>query len=112
MAEGEVPWFPGRSGPLPAALFWLDDSEVGHLHFLGPKGDYGTIPVTEGPTRDDGWPGPVWHIDLDGDEATVTPSIHFKGEWHSPYTTHWRIIGRDRSLSVPRTIQLLREAMG
>lgn len=105
----EVPWYPGRTEPLPAALFWLDDDPIGHLHFLGPQGDYATIPVRRSKDVTLG-KLPIWDIVENGDDVTITPSIWFKGHWHSPFTTRWRIVLRDNTVGIPDTIEILANA--
>lgn len=74
------------------------DESVGWLTFIGPNdGCRTSLPVSTGPSRaitlSDGSSLTVWHIDVHGDgTATTTPSVHLPGEFHSPYTTHWRIV--------------------
>jgi hypothetical protein len=69
---------------MPADLYWPDDGYLGYLHFTDPCGDYAVVPVTHGPTFESPERGPVWHVDIDDNVATVSPSIHFVGLWHSP----------------------------
>lgn len=88
----EVPWF---SEPPQAMLKWSDG--LGHLHFYDPNGKKAVIPVTHGETyvrrTTDGSPGsPIWHIEVDGDTATVSPSVHFVGYWHSPNPVQFKLV--------------------
>lgn len=79
----EVPWF---TEPPPARLLWPDgDEAMGFLHFVDPKGQRQVIWVTKGPGRDTktGF-GNIWHIEIEDDQATVSPSVWFKGDWHTP----------------------------
>lgn len=79
----EVPWFDRVPE---ATLAWEDDDPTkGWLHFVDPKGNKHSIPVTTGPTIGTGTGfGNVWHVDIGGEQATVSPSVHYVGEWHSP----------------------------
>lgn len=86
--------------PMEAVLSGPDDDEeaIGWLTFIGPNdGRRTSLPVSLGASRDvildDGSSLTVWHIDVHDDgTATTTPSIHCPGEFHSPYTTRWRIV--------------------
>jgi hypothetical protein len=75
----EVPWF---TEPPLATLTWGKDG-LGHLRFVDPKGDKAVVLVTKDrPFSDEN--KHVWHIHIAGSRATVSPSIHFIGRWHTP----------------------------
>lgn len=77
----EVPWF---SVP-PEAKLVVGDPDSGHLHFYGPDGKRAVVHVTEGETHyNEHFGYNVWHIDVQGSTATVSPSIHYVGAWHTP----------------------------
>lgn len=94
----EVPWF---SEPPEAKLArdGVQEGDViqGFLHFIDPQGKKAVVPVTFGPTTQlrtaENLPASnVWHIDINGDEATVSPSIHYVGFWHSPNPVRFRLV--------------------
>jgi hypothetical protein len=84
MTQTEVPWF---TSPPEATLNWTDRPKLGHIKFRDPNGEIAVFHVTEGETYDlhTKPPGkyrtPVWHIEVNGDIATVSPSVHFVGRW-------------------------------
>lgn len=67
----------------------------GALAFVSPKtGGVEVVHVTTGPHHG---PTPelyahVWHIEIAGDVATVSPSVHFLGHFHSGNPAHFRLI--------------------
>jgi hypothetical protein len=87
--QTEVPWF---DSPPDAHLAWPERSSEGYLHFYGPDGERAVIPVTEGPSREAPQRGPVWHIEVADGVATVSPSVHFVGHWHSPNPVQFRLV--------------------
>jgi hypothetical protein len=95
--QNEVPWF---SEPPEAKLARKGCKEgdviYGWLHFIDPQGNRAAVPVTLGEQTTmefDGGPGsPIWHIDIDGDVATVSPSIHYVGAWHSPNPVQFKLV--------------------
>lgn len=98
----EVPWF---SEPPEASLVW-SDGENGYLHFTDPKGNGTSVAVTtKPPTFDDR--GHVWHISLEtaGETktvlATVSPRVHYVGDWHTPNPVQFRIIANEQQTTVP-----------
>lgn len=83
-SKTEAPW---PAEPMPADLYWSPDSDRGWLHFTDPRGDYAVVPVSVAePVSTGTGLGNVWKIELpEGDGiATVSPSIHWVGAWHSP----------------------------
>ncbi len=93
MTDTEVPWF---SEPPEATIRWVQEPTLGHLWFIDPKGRKATVPVTKGETYTIGGKVGmhVWHIDIDGDTATVSPSIHYVGWWHSPNPVVLKLVDR------------------
>jgi hypothetical protein len=87
--QAEVPWGPD---PMPAMLAWPDDSDEGYLHFIDPQNNRAVVPVRKGPTTHTPERGPVWHVDTEGDIATVSPSVHYVGSWHSPNPVRFQIV--------------------
>lgn len=90
----EVPWF---TSPPEAKLSWPEDQEFGYLHFIDPNGEHAGIPVTRGPdgvrkTTDGSMGSPYWHIEIEGNVATVSPSIHFIDRWHSPNPVQFKLV--------------------
>lgn len=90
----EVAWF---SEPPEATLRWSVADEIGHLKFIDPNGEVAIIPVTRGETHvrrsSDDRPGsPIWHIETQDDVATVSPSVHFIGKWHSPNPVQFKLM--------------------
>lgn len=86
----EVPWF---TEPPAAALRWDEHDDEGYLRFVGPDGDRAVIAVTHGPDRHDHeLARNIWHIDVAGDVATVSPSVHFVDHWHSPNPATFRLV--------------------
>lgn len=99
----EAPWF---NKPPEAVIaregFEEGDVIYGFLHFIDPQDQKAAIPVTLGDhgelTSDSGPSSPIWHIDLptEGtDIATVSPSVHFIGHWHSPNPVQFKIIDKE-----------------
>lgn len=94
MTDEEVPWY---SSPPDAKIHWVgSDGKIGFLYFKSPKdGSNECIPITIGPStgRSEGQPHPVWHIDrfMTKDIATVSPSIHGIGRFHSPNPVQFHI---------------------
>ena len=92
MADGiEAPWF---SEPPEAALYW-STPELGHLHFVDPQGNRAVVPVTRGKDyKDERLSMNVWHIDVaeGSDVATVSPSVHYVGFWHSPNPVVFKLV--------------------
>lgn len=92
MSEGEVPWF---TTPPEAWLAWSEQDVLGHLWFLDPNGERAIVPVTKGQTQ-----GPpeqsfnIWHIEIEGNLATVSPSIHYIGKWHSPNPVQFVLVDK------------------
>lgn len=86
----EVPWF---AEPPNATLRWNEESDQGWLRFVDPKGNAHVVPVTktEGTNTGTGF-GNVWHVDVEGDVATVSPSVHYVGEWHTPNPVQFKIV--------------------
>jgi hypothetical protein len=84
----EVAWF---ESPPDAQLIWELDTDMGHLHFVDPKGNKAVIHVTKGPTRAEQHYN-VWHIDIVDDVATVSPSVHYVGQWHTPNPVQFHIL--------------------
>ena len=82
MSDGiEVPWPAG----IPESTLTRDtDGTPLWIIFKDPKtGGRAAFPVTlDASYEKDGHA--VWHIELVGHQATVRPSIHAIGEWHSP----------------------------
>jgi hypothetical protein len=95
MTQTEVPWF---TSPPEATLNWTDRPKLGHIKFRDPNGEIAVFHVTEGETYDlhTKPPGkyrtPVWHIEVNGDIATVSPSVHFVGRWHSPNPVQFKLV--------------------
>ena len=84
----EVAWF---DSPPDAWLKWEPDTDMGYLHFVDPKGKNAVIHVTKGPTRAEPHYN-VWHMGIDGDIVTVSPSVHYVGEWHTPNPVQFRLV--------------------
>lgn len=81
-----------------ARLVWDWWGVVGRLEFISPKtGRKVDVIVTTG---DDQWLDQItiklgehaWHIDLDGSDAVVRPSIHFVGHFHSPNPVSFKLV--------------------
>lgn len=94
----EVPWF---ADPPPAKLArgGCKEGDVIHgwLHFFDPNGNRAAVPVTLGPHTEykpaDNLRGsPIWHVDIADDIATVSPSVHYVGFWHSPNPVQFRLV--------------------
>lgn len=85
----EVPWF---TEPPEATLRWSSD-KLGHLHFFDPQGNRAAVPVTRGSTYQSE-SLTVWHIDEDGSTATVSPSIHYVGAWHTPNPVQFKLVDK------------------
>lgn len=87
----EVPWPPE---PVEAKLQWTEGEAIGDLLFIGPDGCFAGIPVTWGDsdaaTKQAGTN--VWHIEVAGDIATVSPSIHFINHYHSPNPVKFKLV--------------------
>jgi hypothetical protein len=96
MPETETPWF---TEPPRATLNWTDRPKLGHIKFVDPNGDLAVFHVTENDTYDLTTEPPgkhvthVWHVEVNGDIATVSPSVHFVGRWHSPNPVQFKIVG-------------------
>jgi hypothetical protein len=92
--EGYTPW---PAEPLEAKAVWYDRSNLpahgfeGHLHFYGPDGQRAAIPVTFDHVEQVNG-NPVWHIEILDSVATITPSIHALGLWHSPNPVQFRLV--------------------
>ena len=75
----------------PLAVLTWDTSDGGHIVFLSPKTGHKTkIRVTTGlaySTEEEH----IWHIDVVGERATVSQSIHFVGHFHSPNPAVFRL---------------------
>jgi hypothetical protein len=84
----EVPWF---SSPPDAWIKWEPIGDLGHLHFVDPQGNNAVVHVTNGSTRAEKHYN-VWHIDVQGDIATVSPSVHYVGCWHTPNPVLFRLV--------------------
>jgi hypothetical protein len=84
----EVPWF---SEPPEATLRW--DGNRGYLHFTDPKGNHAAVPVTKDETVGNSF-GHVWHISIEDSTATVSPSIHYVGDWHSPNPVVFKLVDK------------------
>lgn len=97
----EVPWF---SSPPDAKLVWGNHlrPDLGYLHFIDPEGRRAVVWVSrETPIGGEAFAGAnVWHIDIDGTVATVSPSIHFIGHFHSPRPVTFHLV--DDLTTVPR----------
>lgn len=98
----ETPW---PDGPVAAELHWLADDPEGYLHFVDPNGDRAVVPVTREVHHADTARGPVWHIDTpDGTEpgsvVTVSPSIHYRGHFHSPKPVQFRLVADVEVLTI------------
>jgi hypothetical protein len=87
MEEADYPPWP--SEPLPAKR------DTDWLHFYGPDGERGAIPITVEGCRQGGQRSlQPWAIVDNGDgTATVSPSIHQVGSWHSPNPVTFRLVG-------------------
>ena len=83
----EVPWF---GEPPDAALYWSSEY-LGHLHFIDPQGKKAVVPVTKSSACHDERMS-IWHIDVDGDIATVSPSVHYIGRWHTPNPVQFKLV--------------------
>lgn len=92
MVDAEVPWY---TSPPDATLHWDAEATEGFLYFKSPKtGRNHAIPVTKGVSLDrTGGRGPIWHIEpmMHNKIATVSPSIHAIGEFHSPNPVQFHI---------------------
>lgn len=87
---GEVTY---PSEPLNATLYWdKERTSEGWLHFIDPEGKKAVIRVTKGSQGKDEHGQNVWHIEIAGDEAIVSPSIHFVGHWHSPNPVKFKLM--------------------
>lgn len=66
----------------------------GYLHFVVPPHGRQAIPVTEGDDQaaTSATGRNVWKIALDGDRATVSPSIHFIDHFHSPNPVSFELV--------------------
>lgn len=95
----EVPW---PKGLVEAKLEWPDGEPTGYLHFFGPDGERAAVAVTRGPDGNDGSRN-IWHVEDDGTIATVTPSIHYVGKWHSPKPVRFRLVDE---LAPPGTVTI------
>jgi hypothetical protein len=85
----EVAWGPE---PVDAALVWQPHRMLGDLAFIDPKtGQVVTIAVTPG-AQYSTEAEHVWHIEIAGDIATVSQSVHFVGHFHSGNPAHFRLI--------------------
>jgi hypothetical protein len=75
-----------------AAISWAG-GELADLAFVDPKtGHVVTIAVTPGPTYSTEHEH-VWHIERTSDHsATVSPSVHFLGHFHSGNPAHFRLV--------------------
>lgn len=91
MSEGtEVPWF---SSPPTAMLIWdREEEDLGHLHFVDPEGKKAVVHVTHGAHTKHDLGFHVWHIEVSTGVATVSPSTHFVGSWHSPNPVQFRLV--------------------
>lgn len=94
----EVPW---PREPVEAKLSWQrgatrdEGSEEGFLHFYGPDGKRAVVPITREPHSQYIFQGRtfnIWHIEVDGEIATVSPSVHYLGSWHSPNPVRFRLV--------------------
>lgn len=86
----EIPWFTEPPDAKLARGNHIDD-DLAYLHFIGPDGERAVIWVTEGETTQRHGQN-VWHIEVAGDVATVSPSVHFVGHWHSPNPVKFRLV--------------------
>jgi hypothetical protein len=88
----EVPW---HSTIPDAELYWYRDEPIGFLHFKSPEdGGQESVRVETGPGKNTGTGfGNVWHIEpiMYNRIATVSPSIHFIGHFHSPNPVQFHI---------------------
>lgn len=86
----EVPW------PVEQleARFMGDDIDPTYLHFKTPKGNAASILVTSGETHQQSDGRNVWHYDLGDGTITVSPSVHFVDEWHSPNPVTFKLVDK------------------
>jgi hypothetical protein len=87
--DREVPWF---TEPPPAKLEPGTEPEIQWLHFIDPQGHHAVVYVTTGQRMVDRRGENVWHIEVADEVATVSPSIHFLGYWHSPNPVTFRLV--------------------
>jgi hypothetical protein len=66
---------------------------MGWVYFIDPKGNKHCIPVTTGESYGEAFKN-VWHIEVGGDVATVSPSVHYVGEWHTPNPVLFSIVDK------------------
>ncbi len=87
----ETPW--PNDKQFDAKIIWENhiDEDLGFLHFQAPDGSKAVIWVTEGPTCQRHGQN-VWHVDVSGDQVTVSPSIHFIDHFHSPNPVTFRLV--------------------
>lgn len=80
---------------LEARLVWTHTSQInplGRLWFDSPEdGNQVQVAVTTGPHTQNA-DEHIWHIEVNEGIATVSPSIHFIGHFHSPNPVQFRII--------------------
>lgn len=93
MDNEEAPWY---TSPPDAWIHWDEEATIGFLYFKSPKdGSNECVPVTTGDAqgRSEQRHSPVWHIEpmMYGGIATVSPSIHGIGRFHSPNPVQFRI---------------------
>lgn len=99
-SETEVPWVNRPE----ATLEWEADGVHGVLKFRSPENsELCRIGVTSGPSKgpdahvpegNPQYPGWLWHIDTrdDGLEVKVSPSIWYRGHFHSPNPVHFLLV--------------------
>ena len=93
-----------------AEVAWPSDEQVAVVHvdgqhadlmllwFLSPEtGLRVAVPVAYGNAADKTakYKTNVWDITIDGEVATVSPSIHFIGHFHSPNPVQFRLVDDD-----------------
>lgn len=95
----EAEYTPWPAEPVAAWLTWdiaWDLSGVGQLWFIDPDGRNAIVHVERGITHEGRLEASirqhVWRIDVDGDQAVVSPSIHFVGHFHTPRPVRFRLV--------------------
>lgn len=88
---GEVAW---PDGPYPAWLNMDGDNYEGFLYFKDPgTGDNNCVRVTLGPSYSrTTWH--VWHIEHNGPNVIVSPSIHYVNYFHTPNPVTFHLVSK------------------
>jgi hypothetical protein len=73
-------------------VLWPEGHDHGYLHFIDPDGNKQVVWVTEGETTQTPAGRNVWHIQVNGDLAIVSPSIHYVGVFHTPNPVHFQLV--------------------